>query len=321
MPGRSSNNVPILFKVETTTNTDAAPTGSADAVLMSGDWTLDIDHRTAQRDIQRGYFAGPDQIIWARYGKASFSVEMAGSGTAGTAAQWGDLVICSGFAETVTAATVVDYTPVSTGFKSGTCWGYKDGLLYKFVGMFGNLKGSIKIGEIPTYSFEFNGLIIAAPVNASNITPNLALWKRPQAASPVTTAKAKFGGSYAAGALSAGTDIDFREFSWDMGNDVQLVALATAESWGIYGRNPTGKIVVDMTGAQEATYLANAFAGTTSSLGILHGSVAGNKCGFFAPAATISNMGTEKQGSVMLVSMDFAFQPVSGNDEVRLFTL
>ena len=154
---RSTRNTAILAKIETTQGTDAVPTGAANALLIS-DASFDISYNNVDRSLIRGFFGGAEQLAGTRFVDMSFSVEISGSGTAGTAPAWGPLLQACGYAEAVTASTRVDYTPISTGQKSLTIYYSDDGVLHKALGCMGNVEFAMGAGERPLLKFNFAGI-------------------------------------------------------------------------------------------------------------------------------------------------------------------
>lgn len=321
MAGSIQNTV-ILAKVEATSGTDAVPTNVADAVLIriSG-LTAKVEQKMATRDIVRGAFGAPDMLPYTRRGTISFSVELAGSGTLGTAPQWGDLLLGCGYAETVTAVTRVDYLPASAALKTLTLWAYINGKIEKFNYCAGSFKISMKVGQMPTLDFSFQGLVSSVAASAAPAA-TLSAWIRPQAVGPVTTTQLLLGATYSAGALSGGTGYNVQEAMFDIANDVQDLELATAESVAVYGRNPSASLVADIGGAGIVTQYTNMAAGTATSMGLTHGTVAGNKVIVFAPNGVITGIDDNVQGNVMLNSMALSLQPTAAfNDELRIVSV
>ncbi len=321
MAGSIQNTV-ILLKVETTSGTDAAPTNTADAVLMmiSG-LSAKIEQKMATRDVLRGAFGAPDMLPYTRRGSIKFSVDLAGSGALGTAPQWGDLLLGCGFTEIVTASTRVDYVPASTALKSLTIWAYWNGKLEKFTYCAGSVKLNLKVGEVPKLDFTFTGLVTSVAASAAP-TPTLTAWIRPLAVGPINTSQINLGGTYSAGAIAGGTAFNFQEASFDIGNDAQDIDLATSEVVGVFGRSPVASLVADLGATAVVTQYTNMAAGTQTSIGLTHGTVAGNKVLIYAPAGVINDIDDNVQGNVMLNSMGFSLQPTSAlNDELRIVAL
>jgi hypothetical protein len=80
-------------------------------------------------------------------------------------------------------------------------------------------------------------------------------------------------------------------------------------------------VVLDMTAAQEVAKMADVKAATLSSMGLIHGKVAGNKFGFFSPSVQFTNPGKADINGRRLISYDLRLVPDpagSGNDEARL---
>lgn len=321
MAGSIQNTI-ILAKVETTSGTDAAPTNAADAVLIRvTGLKAKVEQKLVTRDIVRGAYGAPDMLPYARRGAISFSVELAGSGAAGTAPQWGDLLIGCGFSETVTAGNRVDYLPSSTALKSLTIWANLNGKLEKFNFAAGTVKLNLKVGQLPSLDFSFRSLVTSVAAG-SIATPTLTSWIRAAAVGPLSTSALKLGGTYSAGALSGGTDYNFQEWMVDVANDVQDLDLAALETVQCYGRNPSATLIADIGPSGIATQYANMAAGTQMSVGVTHGTVAGNKIVVFAPLATITDIDDNVQGNVMLNSMGLSLQPsASFNDELRIVAL
>lgn len=94
----------VLVKIESSYGVDASPTGSANAVQCRNLDIVPLEAQNVSRDLVRPYYGNSDQLPTAVYGKISLEVEMAGSGTAGTAPAWGPLLRACGVAETVLAA-------------------------------------------------------------------------------------------------------------------------------------------------------------------------------------------------------------------------
>jgi hypothetical protein len=89
----------ILAKIETTYGTDSVPTGAADAVLVRNLEITPMEQDLAGRDLIRPFLGSSEQIPAAIRAMLSFEIEIAGSGTAGTAPAWGSLLRACAFAQ------------------------------------------------------------------------------------------------------------------------------------------------------------------------------------------------------------------------------
>lgn len=319
---RKFRNCVLLAKVETTKGTDATPTGATDAILPVGEISLTpIEADRVPRNILRGYFGAPDQLLGSTWQSIRFSVELAGSGTAGTAPAWGALLQACAFAETVTAGQRVDYTPVSTALKSVSIYAYADGVEYKIIGAVGTVNGAATVAGVPVLNFEFWSPY-QAPSAQSNPTPTLTAWKVPQIVSDANTTDVVLGGTYAAGAISDGTSYVSGGIEFDLGNQVTRRELIGAKDAVLTDRAVTGTVkTLDLTAAQEVALLADIAADTAKSIGMLHGTTAGNKVLLFFTSARLLGLTPVNLEGVWTSDLAFEAPPLTGNDDMRIVVL
>lgn len=319
---RKFRNCVLLAKVETTKGTDAVPTGAANAILPVGEISLTpIEADRVPRNILRGFFGAPDQLLGSTWQSIRFSVELAGSGTAGTAPAWGALLQACAFAETVTAGQRVDYTPVSTGLKSVSIYAYADGVEYKIIGAVGTLNGAATVGGVPVLNFEFWSPF-QVPAAATNPTPTLTAWKVPKIVSDVNTADVVLGGAYATGAITGGTSYVSGGIEFDMGNQVTRRELIGAKESVLTDRAITGTVkTMDLTAAQEVALLADIATDTTRSIGMVHGTTAGNKVLLFFTQARLLGLTPVNLEGVWTSDLAFEAPPAAGNDDMRIVAL
>jgi len=159
----------ILVETESSYGSDPTPTG-ADAVLVKGLEITPQSSDVVSRDLIRPYLGASQQLLANTRVECSFSVELAGSGAAGTAPQYGKALKACGLAETVVANTSVTYDPVSASFSSVTIHYLIDGVRHKVTGCRGNVAITANVGEIPTLDFTFTGIYVA-PDDSALVTP------------------------------------------------------------------------------------------------------------------------------------------------------
>lgn len=321
---RYIRNTVILAKVETTPGTDAVPTGAADAVLVSNMSITPLDAQNVNRDIIRGYFGGSEQLVATASVKCSFTVELAGSGTAATAPQWGDLLLGCAMAEALLSTpSRVEYTPVSTALKTLSIYYYDDGVLHKLLYCMGSVKLSAKIGDRPTLQFDFIGTDggITSPGNA---TPTLSAWKTPPTMAKANVVDITLGSTYALGAITGGTVYASTGLELDLGNTVNYIPLLSSERVDITNRETKGTMQLDLTAANEVTFMGTVKANTTQSLAITIGTTTGNKMIIHAPAVQLINPSKQELNGSRLIGYDLRLVPSSagtGNDEIRIVTV
>lgn len=317
---RYIRNTVILAKQETTSGTDVVPVAATDAVLVSNMTITPLDANNVNRDLVRGYFGGSEQLVATASVKVSFTVELAGSGTAATAPQWGDLLIGCAFAESLLATpNRVEYNPISASLKSLSIYYYDDGVLHKLLYCMGNAKVSAKVGERPTITFDF--VALDGGISAvTNPTPTLTAWKTPPTMAKANVVDLTFGCTYATGALSGGTVYPSTGIEFDIGNAVAYVPLLSTERVDITNREVQGHADLDLTAAQEVTFMATVKANTTQSVGLTIGTAAGNKIILFAPAVQLINPTKQELNGSRLIGYDMRFVPNVGNDEIKFIT-
>lgn len=306
----------ILAKIETTYATDAAPTGVANAILISNA-TFTFNYNNVDRDLMRAYLGGAEQLVGSRNVTASFDVEIAGSGAAGTAPAWGPLVRACGMAETITASARVEYNPVSATFDSLTIYYSVDGLLHKAIGCRGTMTMGMGEGERPLFKFTFTG-IDGGTVAQADPTQTLTAFKPPLVVTDANSGDIKLGGTYATGAITGGTAYPSRGLQLDLGNTVQYIPMLGGQSVEITQRATTGSMQLDLTAAQGATFIADINSNTTTSLSFEHGTTAGNKVLVFAPVVQRINPSWQDFNGTVQLGMDLRLTPNTGNDELRI---
>jgi len=317
---RYARNAAILAKIETTYGTDPVPTGAANAMLISNLSVNPLNANNVSRDLIATYFGGSEQLVGTAFLEASFDIELAGSGAAGTAPAWGALLRACGFAEAITASTRVDYTPITSAIESATIYYHDDGVLHKLLGARGTFDIKMGVGERPVLSFKFQGLDggISAVANPAL---TLTAFKTPLVVTDANTGDVTIGCTYSAGVLTGGTAYTSRGLQVSMGNAVTFTPLLGGETIDLTNREATGHIDLDLTAANEVTFMATVKANTKQGIGIVHGTTAGYKVLLHAPAAQLINPSKQDVNGRRLVGYDLRLVPSAGNDELRIVAL
>lgn len=318
---RYIRNTVILAKTETTVGVDAVPTGAANALLVSDVSITPLEAQNIDRALIRAYFGASEQLVGTAFKRVQFTVELAGSGTAGTAPAWGPLLTACAFAEAVLATPArVEYTPVSTGLKTVTIYYYDDGVLHKLLASMGNVKLSAKVSDRPKLTFDFMG-VDGGDTATANASPTLTAWKTPVAMTKANVVDIKLGPTYAAGALTAGTLMKSTGIEIDLANAVQFTPTLSEESVDITDRQASGSVQFDLTAAQEVANMATVKANTLQSLGMEIGTTSGNKLMLFLPGVQLLAPRKEEINGRRFIGHDLRITPVNGNDEVRIIHL
>lgn len=319
---RYARNSAILAKIETTSGTDSAPTGAANAMLVSNQSVNPLNAENVSRDLIRPYFGGSEQLVGTAYKELGFDVELVGSGTAGTAPAWGALLRACATAETLTATTRSDYTLLTNLLESVTIYYYDDGALHKLLGVRGSATLMFDISGRPMLRFRFLGIdggITAAATPALTLTA----FRTPEVVTNANTGDITLGGTHSpsgAPAITGGTPYTSRGLQIELGNALNYTPMLGTESIDISDREVTGSLQLEVTAAQEVAMMAAIKANTLQSLGLLHGTVVGTRALLFCPAVQFIEPSLDEINGRRLLGLKFRAVPVSGNDELRLVT-
>ena len=298
----------ILAKTETTYGTDSTPAGS-DAVLVRDLLITPLQSDVVSRDLIKSYMGNSDQLLANTRVGVTFEVELAGSGTAGTAPRFGSLLKACGMSETVVASTSVTYAPVSSSFSSASIYYNVDGVLHKVTGARGTCSFNCQVGQIPTFSFTMTG-IYNAPTDTA--APNVTYSNQ---ATPLifkngnTSAFQFF--SYA-GCLQT--------VSFDLANStIYRELVGCTKEVLITDRKPTGQVQLEAPTIATKDFFSAAVGTTTGNLTFLHGTTAGNKVTFTASQVDITQPTYADQDGVQMLQIPYVALPTTaGNDEFSL---
>lgn len=298
----------ILAKAEATYGTDSTPAGT-DAVLVRNLDITPLSGDLVSRDLIRPYLGNYDQLIAKTSVAISFEVELAGSGTAGTAPRYGAILKACGMSETIVASTSVTYAPVSSSFSSVTIYFNVDGVLHKLTGCRGDVSMSCAVGAIPTLKFSMTGVY-----NSPSDTAQPSVTYSAQA----TPLVFRQGNSSAFSFFSYSGVLQSVEFN--MANSLVYRELVggTKEAL-ITDRKPAGTVMIEAPTITTKDFFTAALGATTGNLTFLHGTTAGNKVTFTASQVDVLNPTYQDQDSVMMLSVPYVATPTTaGNDEFSL---
>nr|BAR25446.1 hypothetical protein [uncultured Mediterranean phage uvMED] len=299
----------ILLETESTYGTDPTPTG-VDAVLVRDLNITPQQSDAVSRDLIRPYLGASEQLLANTRVECTFSVELAGSGAAGTAPRYGKALKACGLSETVVSSTSVTYAPVSSSFDSVTIHYNIDGVRHKVTGARGTFTLNASVSEIPTIDFTFTGIYNAPDDSAlPSITygdqANPLIFKNGNSTSFQLL-------SYA-GALSS--------VSVDMGNEIiyrELIG-GTKESL-LTDRSVNGSVTLEAVLMATKDYFAAALVDTSlGNLQFTHGTAAGNIVQFTSTRVDIGDVSYEDQDGIAMLAIPYTCVPsTSGNDEMSL---
>jgi hypothetical protein len=262
------------------------------------------------RDLVRPYLGASEQLLANTRVECTFSVELAGSGTAGTAPRYGKALLACGMSETIVATTSVTYAPVSASFGSCTIYYNIDGVLHKVTGARGTFTINGAVGEIPTIDFTFTGIY-----NTPTDTALPAVTYGDQA-TPVVFKNGNTTGfellSYA-GCLQS--------VSFDVGNSlVYRELVGCTKEVLLTDRASTGSVVLEAVTMATKNYFTAALSdGTLGNLLFQHGQTAGNIVDFASTRVDIGDVSYSDQDGIHMLNIPYTCVPsTTGNDEFSL---
>ncbi len=292
----------ILIETESTYGTDPTPTG-ADAVLVSDLSITPQSSDVVSRDLIRPYLGASAQLLANTRVECTFSVELAGSGTAGTAPQYGKALKACGLAETIAAGTSVTYDPVSSGFESVTIHYNIDGVRHKMTGCRGTVAITASVGEIPTLDFSFTG-IYNAPDDTALPTPTYA-----NQADPLLF---KNGNTTSFQLLSFAGSL--QDFSFELGNEIVYRELiGSNKEVLITNREATGSVSIEAVLMASKDYFASAVndAAALGNLQFTHGGTAGNIVQFTSSKVDIGDVSYGDSDGIAMLEIPYTCVPTS----------
>ena len=296
----------ILAKIEVTYGTDPTPTGAANAILCMNVNLEPMAGEDVSRNLERPYFGAQEVLPVGLNSVLSFDVEIVGSGTLGTAPAWGPLHRACACAETVAAATMVEYTPISSAMESVTLYMNIDGTLHKLSGARGSWVAKINAQGIPMFSYSFTGLF-TQPTTTAAPTPVYTAFQTPQAATKANTPTFTVGG----------VAMRLRSYEFDRGAKVEKRFLIGYE--GIEIVDAVESLKAQVEGVALATY--NPYTAPTAApaaIQLIHGTTAATRVKFDMGQAKQRRPSLAQQQDVVEWPLTFDPLPNTGNDQWKI---
>ena len=299
----------ILIETESSYGVDPSPVGT-DAVLVRDLNITPQQSEVVGRDLIRPYLGASEQLLANTRVECTFSVELAGSGAAGTAPQYGKALQACGFSETVDAGVSVTYAPVSSSFSSVTIHYNIDGVRHKVTGARGTFTLNGSVGEIPTIDFTFTGIYNAPDDSA---LPSVTY------ADQATPLIFKNGNTDTFSLLSYSGCL--QSISFDIGNSaVYRELIGCNKEVIITDSQASGSVSMEMISIATKDYFTAAL--TDSALGNLtfqHGTAAGNIVDFASTRIDIGDVSYADQDGIAMLNIPYTAIPsTAGNDEISL---
>lgn len=300
----------LLAKLESTYGTDPTPTVGNDAIQVRNVEVTPLEVETVNRELIRPFLGHPDQLLAQQRVLINFEVELAGSGSAGTAPAYGPLLQACRCTETVVSSTSVTYAPNSDATpKSATVYFNNDGVLHKATGCRGTFTLNAEVGAIPFISFEMTGVFVA-PTDVAISAPTYA-----DQADPLVF---KNGNSSSFQVFSYSGAL--QSLSFQLSNEVIYRELVGgSKSIDVVDRAPSGDCVIEATTIAQKDFFTAATNSSTGNLTFQHGTTAGNIATFTASQIDLGGPSYTDQDGIQMLTLPYIATPTSaGNNEFSL---
>lgn len=298
----------ILIEAESSYGTDPTP-AATDVVLVTDLSITPQSSDVVNRDVVRPYLGSSQQLLANTRVECTFSVEFAGSGTAGTAPRYGSALKACGLSETVASGTSVTYEPISANFSSVTIHYNVDGVRHIVTGCRGNVALTAEVGAIPTLDFTFTG-IYNAPTDTA--LPSVTYGNQ---ATPLIF---KNGNTTSFQLLSfAGA---LQSLNFDIGNSIVYRELVGGTKEVLLtDRAANGSVTIEAPTLSSKDFFAAALTDTSlGNLTVTHGTTAGNICRLSSTKVDIGDVSYGEMDGVTMLEIPYTLVPSSANDELSI---
>lgn len=300
----------ILAKIETTYGTDSlTATTGAEALLVRNLDVTPLNAETVSRDLVKSYYGNSEQLLSKTSSTISFEVELAGSGTAGTAPKYDPVLQACALAPSSGAGTVT-YDPVSASIKSCTIYINVDGVLHKFIGCRGTMSMNCSLGQIPTLKFDLTS-IYNEPTDLAAVTPTYD-----KQATPLIFKQ----GNTTAFTFFTTSTFCLSSFEFNLANETTYRELVNCnKEVVITDRKPAGSVMIEAPLTATKNFFNLATTDTTGGLTFLHGTTAGNRVTFTSSRVDITAPTYSDMDGIVMMSIPFVAIPTTaGNNEFSL---
>ena len=298
----------ILIEAESSYGTD--PGMATSTVVLVRDLSITPQSSdVVNRDVVRPFLGASEQLLANTRVECTFSVELAGSGTAGAAPRYGDALKACGFSESIVSNTSVTYAPVSSSFSSITIHYNIDGVRHIVSGCRGSFSINASVGEIPTIDFNFTG-VYATPTDSALPTVSYGNQATPLIFKNGNTTNFQlysFAGALQSLTLDVGNTLIYREL---VGGTKEVL---------LTDRAATGSVTMEApTLAQKDYFSAALIDYTLGNLQVTHGTQAGNIVQFTSTKVDIGDVNYGEADGVTMLEIPYTLVPSTSGDEMSL---
>lgn len=302
----------VLFKKEGTYATDSNPAVGANAILTRNFSAKPIEGDRLERQLDRGtYGANPSATSNERQTR-SFEVELAGSGAAGTAPRWMELLEACGMAAPALTAGIKaeqKFALVSAAKSSGTMYDWFGNQLRKGVGTRGTFSIDFTAGAYPFLQLNMTSLIPAAtPYSvAAPGAADFTAWKGPLEVNTDNTA-----------VLLDSYGVIMRSLRLDAGVQAGIRNLVGSRSVNVGNHAATGQMVIEAPSIATKDFIQALRVGSLVPLSVIHGTVAGNIIELAAPKVQITDITESVEDDKLMWTLALTATVDAGADDLTI---
>ena len=302
----------LIAKEETTYGTDPTPVGGSDAIQVTNLEVAPIESDNVQAAAFQGFIGNSTRgtLVANKRVSVTFDVELAGSGTAGTAPAFGPLLKAAGLSETLVADTSATYAPVSASFDSVTIYCFYDGTRHKITGARGSVSFNFVAGQFAVASFNFIGIYNNPDDTALSGTFTVANQAAALEVNDTNLTTATFFGE---------TSQRIESLDLALNNEVIYKETASSQEVLIVNRAPGGTAVIEAPAVGTTDYFEDVRGVATASSSLVLGATAGNICTLTMAQTDVTGISYGDTNGVISLSMPYLALPTTaGNNEMSL---
>lgn len=300
----------LAAKKETTYGTDAAPTLADNAIVTRNFASQAVAVDQLERNLDRGSFGASPIAPSNERQTTSFEVELAGSGTAGVAPAWMELLEgCGMAAPTLTALTDATQIFAAAGAaqSSLTQHHWIGNQRRKMVGSRGSFSIDMAAGAYPFLAMNYTGIIPAATPFDVNSPSGAVLtrWKEPVEVNTNNTVL-----------LLDGYAVITRSLRLDANIGITMRNLIGSRYVRRGDHAMSGRLSVEAPSIAAKNYLTTLRTGARVVLEVTHGLVAGNIIELEANYVQVTNIAEREEDGILMWDMDILLTIGTGTDDL-----
>lgn len=283
----------VWAKKEAVYGQDAAPTGAANGVLTRNFSMKPLEMDRADRGLDQLIYGAQSTAPGNKRMTSTYEVEIAGSGAAGTAPRWMELLeACGMVAPVVTAATDArqQFAAPGSAVSSLTQYSYWQDQLRKMVGAVGTFSMDFTTGAYPFFGFDWTGLLAPVPfVKADPGVTDLSDFVRPD---EVNVDNTSF--------TLDGFPVPMKSLKLDAGVTIAVRNLVNKRYVRRGNHAMTGSVVIEAQDIATKDYLSTLSDGSTVPMALEHGLSEGNIIGMDWAAVQLTDIAESKEDDVLM---------------------